>query len=68
MPFVYKMDILKALKEKGYNTTRLRREKILSESTIQCFRDNKVVSIETIGVLCDLLDCDLSDLIEYTKE
>ena len=32
------------------NTTRLRREKILSESTIQALRTNKMVSIETSPV------------------
>ena len=31
MPIVYKIDILAALKEKGYNTNRLRKEKLLAE-------------------------------------
>ena len=35
MPIKYKIDMLAALKDAGYNTTRLRREKLLSESTIQ---------------------------------
>jgi len=30
----YKIDILAALKEKGYNTNRLRKEKLLAESTL----------------------------------
>ena len=35
MPVVYKIDILAALKEAGYNTNRLRKEKLLSEGVIQ---------------------------------
>ncbi len=35
MPMKYKMDILAALKSKGYNTNRLRTEKLLSEGAIQ---------------------------------
>ena len=34
----YKMDILTALKEAGYNTNRLRKEKLLAEGVIQSLR------------------------------
>ena len=44
MPIKYKIDMLAALKDAGYNTTRLRREKLLSESTIQALRIGKMVS------------------------
>ena len=33
MPIVYKIDILAALKEKGYNTNRLRKEKLISATS-----------------------------------
>ena len=35
MPIKYSMNILAALKDAGYNTSRLRREKLLPESVIQ---------------------------------
>ena len=57
MPLVYKIDVLQALKEKGYNTNRLRKEKILAESTIQKLRDNKPISWANIAQICDLLEC-----------
>ena len=31
----YKIDVLETLKENGYNTTRLRKEKLLGENSIQ---------------------------------
>lgn len=35
MSIVYKIDVLSALKEKGYSTYKLRKEKLLGESVIQ---------------------------------
>ena len=36
--FVYKFDVLETLKESGYNTTKLRKEKLLGENAIQSLR------------------------------
>lgn len=64
----YKMNVLSALKEKGYNTNRLRKEKLLSESTIQQLRENKIVSWNNIDRLCKLLECQVGDIVEHVKE
>lgn len=68
MPIKYKIDMLAALKEAGYNTTRLRREKLLSESTIQALRIGKMVSLENISRICSMLQCQPGDILEYEKE
>ena len=68
MPLQYKIDVLAALKEKGYNTNRIRTEKLLSQSTLQKFRSNQGVSWENLETLCELLDCQPADLIEFVKE
>lgn len=68
MPIIYKMDILTALKEAGYNTTRLRKEKLLSEGVIQSLRENKYIALQNISKICELLDCQPADLLEYVKE
>lgn len=68
MPIKYKIDLLPALKNAGYNTTRLRREKILSESTIQALRTGKMVSIENISRICAMLNCQPGDILEYADE
>ena len=68
MPIVYKVDILASLKEAGFNTNRLRKEKILSEGVIQSLRENKYISLQNISKICELLDCQPGDLIEYIKE
>ena len=65
MPLQFKIDVVSALKEKGYTTYRIRNEKILSESTVQKLRAGKGVSWETIETLCRLLECQPADLMEY---
>ncbi len=68
MSLQYKIDVLAALKAAGYNTTRLRKERLLSESTIQKFRDKLPVSWENIATLCKLLDMQVGDIIEYIPD
>ena len=67
MPLVYKIDVLVALKRKGYTTYKLRAEKLLSESTIQKLRKKKGVAWDNLETLCELLDCQPADLIAYEK-
>lgn len=68
MPLHYKIDILAALKAKGYTTYALRKKNILSESTVQKLRKGKGLSWDNIERLCSLLDCQPGDLMEYTRE
>lgn len=67
MPVMYKTNILAALKEKGYSTARLRKEKLLAESTIQQLRENKLVSWTNIDRICTLLDCQPGDVLVHEK-
>ena len=64
----YKIDILATLKEKGYNTNKIRTEKIMGEAMLQKIRKGEMVSWSVFEKLCDLLDCQPADLIEYVKE
>ena len=68
MPLQFKIDILETLKEKGYSSYTLRKENILSQSTIQKLREGKGLAWDNIERLCMLLDCQPGDLIEYVKE
>ena len=68
MALVYKTEVLQALKTRGYNTNRLRKEKLLAESTIQKLRQRDPISWNNIDRICALLDCQPGDLIEYIRE
>ncbi|MDE6426557.1 MAG: helix-turn-helix transcriptional regulator [Ruminococcus sp.] len=68
MALKYKINILSALKDAGYNTNKIRKEKLLSEGTLQSLRNGKYISMNAIDKICRLLECQPSDLLEYTKE
>lgn len=68
MALKYKINVLEALKEKGYSSYILRKEKLLSESTVQKLREGEGVAWDNLETLCRLLDCDISDMLEYQKE
>lgn len=68
MPITYKIDVLAALKAAGYSTYKLRKEKILAESTLQQFRNGDIVSNENLSRVCELLRCQPGDILEYVPE
>ena len=68
MAIRYKGDILAALKEKGYNTSTLRKERIFGEKTMQDFRTNAEIPYKTLNKLCKLLDCQPGDIMEYVDD
>lgn len=64
----YKIDVIKALKEKGVSTYTMRKDKILSESTIQKLREGKGIAWDNIEMLCKLLECQPGDIMEYVPD
>ena len=55
------------MKEAGITTYRIRKERILSEGTLQNLREGKYVTTETIEKLCLLKDCTPNDLMKITR-
>lgn len=64
----YKIDVLRALKNTGFTTYRLRKDKILGEATMQKLRNFELVSWENINTICKLLSCQPGDILEYVKD
>lgn len=63
----YKIDVLETLKESGYNTTRLRKEKLLGENAIQSLRRGEMVGIIALEKICALLDMQPGNIIKYVE-
>lgn len=63
----FKIDVLEELKKKGYNTNRIRKEKIISEGTLQRIRSNKgePVTTATIDTICKILNKQPAQILEY---
>lgn len=64
---VYKINVLETLKESGYNSTKILREGIISQSAMQKFRKNEMVGIKTLERLCELLDMQPGNIIKYVE-
>ncbi len=63
----YKINVLEALKEAGYNTTKLRKEKLLNESAIQYLREGKPVGAKALDNICMLLDMQPGNILKYVE-
>ena len=61
---VYK-DILSKLSESGYNTTTIRKEKILSESTLTKIRNNEPISLDSLEIISMLTNEPIENLVEF---
>lgn len=68
MPIQYKIDILAALKYRGYSTYRLRQDKLLGEATLTQIRRGEPVSWANISTICRLLNCQPGDILKYEEE
>ena len=60
--------MLSALKEAGYNTNRIRKEKLIGEAMLQKIRSGQMPSWATLETICSLLDCQPGDLIAFSRE
>ena len=65
---VYKIDVLHELKQKGYSTYSLRKNKIMGEAQIQKIRQGELASKETLNTICRLLQIQPGDLLEYIDD
>ncbi|MBR1471450.1 MAG: helix-turn-helix domain-containing protein [Lachnospiraceae bacterium] len=65
---VYKINVLESLKEAGFNTGRLRNEKLLGENAIQSLRHNEMVGMKALDQICTLLDMQPGNIIKFVNE
>ena len=68
MSLRYKIDVVKALADVGYYPRKIRTERLLSESTLTKLRAGVGVSWDNIEALCQLLQCQPGDLVEYVPD
>ena len=64
----YRINVLQALKEKGFTAYKLRKENIFGGAVVQAFRNGEIVSIHSLHTVCKLLNCQLSDIVEYIPD
>lgn len=60
--------LLKLMEAKGLSTYKIRKDRIISESTLQNIRGNKRITTDAIANLCEALNCQPGDIMEYIPE
>lgn len=65
---VYKINVLESLKESGYNSTRILKDGLISQSAVQRLRKNEMIGIKTLEKLCELLDMQPGNIIKYVEK
>ena len=64
----YSIDVIEALKNAGYSTYRIRKEKIFTESQLQNIRCDKLLTQDALNKLCSFLNCQPGDILEYIPD
>ena len=65
--FVYKINVIESLDEAGYNTTRILRENLIGQSSMQKIRKGEMVGIKTLDKIRELLDMQPGNIIKYVE-
>ena len=55
------------MKRKGVSTYKLRENCLIDSRTIKRLRENGSVETKTLDKICDLLDCNIEDIVTHIK-
>lgn len=56
------------LKQKNISTYKLEHTYSMSKSMIHKLKHNQSITMTTLNQLCDMFECDITDIIEYVKQ
>lgn len=56
------------LKEKQISQYTLINDYDISTNMLARIRNNENLTLSTVEILCDILDCDMTDIVEFVKD
>ena len=56
------------MKTEGLTTYRIRKDKIISEATLQSIRKGKSITADSLAALCKAINCQPGELSEYVPD
>jgi DNA-binding Xre family transcriptional regulator len=56
------------MKKKNYTTYDLKYRLKISGSTYNRLKNNENISMNSIGMLCDFLECNIEDIVQWERE
>lgn len=64
-----KVKLIEYMKEHNISYYQLNKNKIVGFQTLNNIKNGKTnLTLNTLNKICDYLNCDISDIIEYIKE
>lgn len=60
--------MLQIFQERGITSYTMKKEKIIGQATWKKIQEGGDIDTRTIGALCEYLNCQPGDLLEYEKE
>jgi len=57
----------KLLIDKNMNSSELGRKAVLASGTLSKMRKNEPISMDTVLKICEVLDCDVADILEILR-
>lgn len=60
--------LIKKMQEAGITSYTLKRDKVIGQATYKKIMEGGHIDTRTIEKLCELLDCQPGDIIEYVKD
>lgn len=64
----YKIDVLQALRDKGFSGYKLFKSSVLGQATMNKILHGEPVKLLTIEKICDLLECQPGNIIEFIED
>ena len=65
---VFKIDVVQAMKEAGYNSARIRHEKLMSQSGLQEARHGICSGVKTLNAICEILQTQPGLIIKWVPD
>mgnify|MGYP002514807358 CR=1 FL=1 len=56
------------LEQKNISTYKLLKDYGLSRGMLDNLKHNRSITMTTLNQLCEILECDITDIIKYTKD
>ena len=64
----FKIDVMQALKDKGYTTYRIQKERLIPQSTYVMIKEGVVPATKTLDTICRLLNKQPGSIIRWVPD
>ena len=64
----YKINVYEELQQRGISSYTIKKNNLMSQSTLSKLKNNDTsITLSSLDKICQLLQCDISDVVEYKE-